>query len=165
MAKITTSSAGSAHRDCRSVDAQCGYTLLELLVVLAIISLLLSLFGGMTAHRHAVESPIFQAELIESDLVRARSTAMMQGNPIDVVFSAGLRSWRVGATVEKSLPEGVDLTLRTAAVAGLLEDQNLIRFFPNGSSSGGEITLSHGGQSAAIKIDWLTGRIGLVRHG
>jgi general secretion pathway protein H len=34
-----------------------------------------------------------------------------------------------------------------------------IRFNPDGSSSGGRITIAEGGRRIAIGVDWLTGRV------
>jgi general secretion pathway protein H len=34
-----------------------------------------------------------------------------------------------------------------------------IRFFPDGSSTGGEITLAGGNAHRYVQVDWLTGRV------
>ena len=38
-------------------------------------------------------------------------------------------------------------------------DGGAVRFFPNGSSTGGTVILQSDGRSAAIRVDWLTGKI------
>jgi general secretion pathway protein H len=37
-----------------------------------------------------------------------------------------------------------------------------IRFNPDGSSTGGRISLSDGGRRIAVGVDWLTGRVAVA---
>ena len=39
------------------------------------------------------------------------------------------------------------------------QDTGAIRFFPDGSSTGGRVTLMVGERSYAVDVDWLTGRV------
>ncbi len=60
------------------------------------------------------------------------------------------------------LPEKIDVTLYTAQ-SEITQDKNgAIRFFPDGSSTGGRVTLAAGERKYLIDVDWLTGRVGII---
>lgn len=64
---------------------------------------------------------------------------------------------------KRALPDSVGLELfvaeseRDGGVGGL-------RFFPDGSSTGGYIELQTGRRSYRIAVDWLTGAVSVKRH-
>jgi general secretion pathway protein H len=60
------------------------------------------------------------------------------------------------------LPARVDLKLFTAQ--NDLVDGNVgsIRFFPDGGSNGGRITVAAGERKFDVDIDWLTGRVAIL---
>ena len=41
----------------------------------------------------------------------------------------------------------------------LSDHEGAIRFYPDGSSSGGRISLRHGARATVIDVNWLTGKI------
>ena len=58
------------------------------------------------------------------------------------------------------MPAGIDLELLTVATElGGGGARGGIRFFPDGSSTGGRVTLSHGSRQYFVDVDWLTGRV------
>ena len=59
------------------------------------------------------------------------------------------------------LPEGVELTLKTAQSDILDNSTGRIRFFPDGSSTGGRLTLTAGDREWIITVAWLTGKIAI----
>lgn len=136
-----------------------GFTLLELLVVLAVVSLLAGVslpylrFGGVDARTAA------QDVLAELSLARAR--ALATGKPARLVIDAGSGRFGLEGTLDHELPKGIALTwaLPAGQVSG---KQGVIAFFPDGGSTGGRLTLSGRGKDASIEIDWLAGSI---RHG
>lgn len=40
-----------------------------------------------------------------------------------------------------------------------------IRFFPDGSSSGGRIVLAAAGRTASVEVHWLTGKVAIAQSG
>ena len=146
----------------RNNPGEGGYTLLELIVVLAIISLLLGLFSTSMTRHSSLSSPKLIGKLIETDLEQARATAMSTGKPVDVLFDAERHIWRTGAGAERRWPDDVNVDLRTVSFATTAGKMNGIRFLPEGSSTGGEIALRRESQVVSVKVDWLTGRIGMI---
>jgi general secretion pathway protein H len=134
-----------------------GFTLIELLVVLCILGLLVaSVPSGLSASLPALRLRA-ATRILADDLRAARRAALLQEHeatlrlmPDRYVSSDGGRS--------QLLPAGTQLTLADVAVGpGAQADR--IRFFADGSSTGGRLELRLGQRHSAIAIDWLTGRI------
>lgn len=58
-----------------------------------------------------------------------------------------------------TVPEAIEIALVTAQTEQLGEGQGSIRFFPDGSSTGGKITLAVADNQWQVYINWLTGDI------
>ena len=145
-----------------------GFTLLELLLVLAITGTVLALVSPNLPG--ALESAKFrsaQRELI-SALRYARNKAAGSGDPVDFILDTKERRINIRNSENDdhqrrlSLPESATLTLITAKSERRSETAGAILFYADGSSSGGRITLRHGDKQSRIDIDWLTGKIGLT---
>ncbi|MGB0514155.1 MAG: GspH/FimT family protein, partial [Wenzhouxiangellaceae bacterium] len=67
--------------------------------------------------------------------------------------------WQAAGRPAESLPEGLDITLTTARSELTGENAGGIRFYPDGSSTGGSILLSVGEREWYITVGWLTGEI------
>jgi general secretion pathway protein H len=59
------------------------------------------------------------------------------------------------------LPNGVELGLEAASRELVDDAHGAIRFFPDGSSTGGRILLTRKGHGYQIGVTWLTGRVEL----
>ncbi len=60
------------------------------------------------------------------------------------------------------LPERLDLKLYTAQRDLVSDKVGAIRFFPDGGSNGGRITLAAGERKYDVDVDWLTGRVSIL---
>ena len=58
-------------------------------------------------------------------------------------------------------PEGIELKLLTAQTEVESERKGAIRFYADGSSTGGRITVSAGERKYLVDVDWLTGRVSI----
>jgi general secretion pathway protein H len=61
----------------------------------------------------------------------------------------------------RTLPKNIDLKLFTAQTEVENEHRGSIRFYPDGSSTGGRITVSSGERKYLVDVDWLTGRVAI----
>jgi general secretion pathway protein H len=127
-----------------------GFTLLEMLVVLAVLALALALVAGGGAPRPAVQARA-AADRVAAALRTARGQAILQDRQVTVALDAPGHALRVGRDAPLRLPPTLDLT-----------GPPTIRFAPDGSSSGGRIVLAGGGRQIAVTVDWLTGRVSRV---
>ena len=100
------------------------------------------------------------AQEILASLRSARAEAIRDNRETAVVFDveAG-RYGRAGATRRDELGTGVAMKLITARREVVEDGVGRILFFPDGASTGGEVTLAADGQSYRITIDWFTGRV------
>ena len=66
-----------------------------------------------------------------------------------------------GETEPKALPKDIELKLFTAQSEIQSEKKGAIRFYPDGSSTGGRITVKAGERQYLVDVDWLTGRVSI----
>ena len=69
------------------------------------------------------------------------------------------RVFRSGDRPPVRLDDEIALSFRTARAEVLEDGVGQIRFFPDGSSTGGLIRVSHGAWEAEVRSDWLTGLV------
>ncbi|MDY6908836.1 MAG: GspH/FimT family pseudopilin [Thermodesulfobacteriota bacterium] len=134
-----------------------GFTLLELLVVLVILSLTGSLvFMHVGRGLSGREDRRFVQEFLE--LARAaRRAAVGRGEPTALYISQDeRRCWVGGRKGSVAIPEAMLIEGEGIAAAG--GDRHAIVFYPDGSSSGGRLVFSIGDRRPhTIRIDMITG--------
>ncbi|MFK7955838.1 MAG: GspH/FimT family protein [Lysobacterales bacterium] len=141
---------------------QCaGFSLIELLVVLVLVGLLASLVGGsIFRNLDGVKTRQAGKNLVTA-LRYTRGQAIVTREEQTLEVNIEKRSFRPPDRDATVLPEGVDVTLKTAA-SDLDATVGRVRFFPDGSSTGAQITLTAGSRSWLISVGWLTGEIDLA---
>lgn len=70
--------------------------------------------------------------------------------------------YRVGAGAKRRLPDNLSIELLTIIGENRGARAGDIRFNPDGSSTGGRISLADGKQHVAVGVDWLTGRVSVA---
>ena len=161
MAKTRMSPAGSAApARCRG---EAGYTLLELLVVITVAGLLTAAFAGnVFSGRETVELRAAAFDLTAL-LKRARGSALADNREAAVFVDVEQKTYGVvGAAEERPLPPEAEIAFLTAAEEVSRERRGAIRFFPDGSATGGGIRLSQNGRSYLVSVHWLTGQVSLA---
>lgn len=139
-----------------------GLTLVELLVVLAIIGLALIAVPRFVAGTPSVKLRAATDEMVAT-LRRLHETAIRDQTTTELLLDPATRTYRLStAAGAHALPAVVSRTDFTSAALRPGERIARILFYPDGSASGGTIRLRHGELSASIRVDWLTGRVG--RH-
>ncbi len=129
-----------------------GYTLIELLVVLGILGLIAA-FAVPVAGR-AVEGVMLQtdARALVVAMRRLEAAAVAQQQTISLSAADGKLKVSSGGGLE--LPDGGEAKLSDGA--------DHIDFFPDGTTTGGDLTLSQGGSSLRVEVAWLSGEVKLV---
>lgn len=157
MARTRTSPAGEG-------PAAAGFTLLELLVVLAVIGVILAAIPGFMLRGSPSTDVEAAARVIADDLRRARSRAVLENR--DQVVTVDVENNRIrpadGAPL-RQVDRAISLGLTSAVAELAARNIGNIRFHPDGSSTGGQIRLQQDGFAAEITIDWLTGDVGIER--
>lgn len=145
---------------CRkSRTAQAGFSLLELVVAFAVAALLIAVvapgayqFYESTRYRSAVGD-------LQAALATARYRAITRGQPVDLEIQPDSHRFRVDGRKYQSVTDKV--TLSVIAAAELSPDGNtaVIRFYPDGSSSGGNLAIERTNGGVVLDVDWLMGRV------
>ena len=161
---MPTLRAGSfAVRRLATHTAAGGFTLLELLVVLAVASLLLIVvppsFSKALAHAELKAA----ARDVAATLRSARERAVATQADTIVTFDLARRLYGPGrGGGYRTLPKAVDVKVfaaeserRSPAVIG-------IRYFPDGSATGGRVTVSRLAHTYYVDVSWLTGRVRIM---
>jgi general secretion pathway protein H len=139
-----------------------GVTLIELLVVLMIMALVTAIAIPVINGVSSVEMR-GAARQLASGLRLARSEAVAQRRETFLVIDLAGRRFKVDRNPkEYPLPKNVELKLFTAQKDLVDDNVGSIRFYPDGGSNGGRITLAAGDRKFEVDVDWLTGRVAIL---
>ena len=137
-----------------------GFTLIEILIVMAIMGLVLAIFVGRGPAAHPVLDLRTAAANVAEQLRVARSRAIASDQPCAFVLDLAAHSFRVAGGPAQKLP--TELALKVTTVAGAVARRSAeIGFAPDGSSTGGRIELAAGDRKATVDVNWLTGRVSI----
>jgi general secretion pathway protein H len=142
---------------------QRGFTLLELLVVLGIIGLILAFVPGFVLRGQPDFDVEVAARAVADGLRATRSAALLENREQLFALDVEERLFRTASMrAPVQIDRGIVLTFQTARSELLSEGIGQIRFFPDGSSTGGRIGLTLDGRHAEISVDWLTGLVAVA---
>lgn len=99
---------------------------------------------------------------IAAVLRQARGTAVSENTDVAVVFDIGRNIYGIERKKPGVLAENLRLALYAAQSEQLSADVGAIRFFPDGSATGGQVTVGDGITSYNVDVEWLTGRISVA---
>lgn len=139
-----------------------GFTLIELLVVLVMLTAMTALVAPALLKTGGVEVEV-AARNLAAGLRRARSQAI-QRNTVEAL-SLDVERKEFALSFEgrpRKLPGDIELSLYTARSAIESESRGAIRFFPDGGSTGGRITVKRGRRQVHVDVDWLGGRVRIL---
>ncbi|TDG15123.1 prepilin-type N-terminal cleavage/methylation domain-containing protein [Seongchinamella unica] len=137
---------------------QLAFTLVEMMVALAIVGLLMAV--AVPGSIRMYESMQYRQAVrdVLTTLADARHRAVDQGRAQDVAFDPGRRQVSFADDIQQ-LPEGFQLTVTTAEEVNR-ENLGVIRFYPEGSSTGGDVDIATPtGRGVRISVDWLMGGV------
>jgi general secretion pathway protein H len=142
--------------------SRAGFTLLEMLVVIGVLGLVLVALGGLGKPPGGADRLRFAAKEIAGNLRLARAQAVVGNRRAEMTFDLGNGAWRLGGEAWHAFPRGVRAKLLTTGGETLGGTVARIGFLPDGSSSGGRLTLSGEGRSVAVGVDWISGRVSIA---
>jgi len=140
---------------------QRGFTLLELLVVLAIGSLLVALVPPAFDRLREISQYRDTVRAIVVDLRQARQQALAYGQTVNFRIDLADRKFGLEGQAMKALPASLEVKTTVGSQEQLDNTQQaVIAFLPEGGSSGGTIELVRSsGAGVRIRVDWLFGQI------
>ena len=149
-----------ANRDAGGTQA--GFTLVELLAVLALMALLLGLVLPGLLHSWEREKNRATLREFTATLRTARSEAVTRGRKVRLFLNLKTGRYRLeGSTLEGTLT-GVSLTDVRLVWQDPEKSQGYIAFFGDGSSSGGKLALVEPtGRRYLLEVEPITGKVSL----
>lgn len=138
---------------------QSGFTLLEILVVMVMIVVIMSFFSS--SMMKSLEKAKIRA--VSKDLISAlrytRGQAVVKHEQKTISFNVKNKTYQAPRKKEVKIPESMELYVYTADSEIANDSVGNIRFFSDGSSTGGWVKLIHGNRIWKINVNWLTGEI------
>jgi general secretion pathway protein H len=143
--------------DDRDRVLEAGFTLIEMLVVLTILALTTTLILPLVSGG----SPGGRLQMAASDLASAfrltRSAAITRNTSLNLMIDVDKRTFSSAVISQRSFAPDIDARLTFASGLGSGRSDGGFRFFSDGSSTGGDVTLSLRGKRTTLCVDWLTG--------
>lgn len=136
-----------------------GFSLIEVLVVVALFAvatgvLSLTLGGGLKGRQLRAA-----AQEVASQLNYVRAQALVSGQTQVFTLDTETRRWQAAGKKQGELPKAISVEVITARQEMLTPTAASIRFFPDGSATGGGVTMISGTAQWRVSVDWLTGRV------
>lgn len=137
-----------------------GFTLLELLLALLLLGLVYGLAGPMLGTGSAGLDIKAATRQIAAGLRKARSVAITERQEAALTIDVSARTFSVSGDPRMySLPQRLDIALFTAQSELIRDQVGNIRFFPDGSSTGGRVTFAAGANKQTVDVSWVTGKV------
>ena len=156
----TAGQAGTARTGTSPAGTEGGFTLLGLLVVLAILGLTITL-AVPVFHRVMPGLELkAAARTVAAAMREARGIAVSSNREVAVTIDVGSHMLGLGGGRP---PEQLDprfaLSLFTATEERVGGSAGSFRFYPDGTSTGGRVRVSFGDRQYDVLVNWISGAV------
>ena len=139
-----------------------GFTLLELIVVLAVAAIAVSVVGG--GAQAYLERARYQKAVrdVTSQLKHARAVSIDQGQSVVVTYQPQLHRLSAGDLTLVDLPPALEVRwtrVAGAPGAGISGVEPIFVFSPDGYARGGELAVLRAGRGVQFGVNWLLGTV------
>lgn len=144
----------------RQLRHERGFTLVELLVVFALLALMMGLVP--MAFDRLRESAQYRDTLrtMISDLRTARYRAIAEGGDVRFRVNLGERTYGVSGQSMRQLPPALSVRAVVAGKELTANESAAISFLPDGGATGGSIDIFRpSGAGTRLRVDWLSGQV------
>ncbi|RIA46320.1 general secretion pathway protein H [Hephaestia caeni] len=139
---------GAGKKSCSRYRAQAGFTLLEALVILAILALIAGVAFPAVGSALRYQAFADGATRFEASLRGARAQALRRGAAVRFLVSPDRRAFALGDAVDR-LPD---------ELRGVAPDGG-VTFFPDGTATGGEVAVVDRVRERRWRVRATTGEI------
>jgi general secretion pathway protein H len=148
-------------RSSGSAAVARGFTLIEVVAVLVLIAIAITVASvAVSAGANSARVRAAGRDLVAA-LRYTRGQAIFTGKEQVLALDVEKRSYQAPARSEVVLPGEMELRLVTAAMEQTGDTKGNIRFYPDGSSTGGRVRLLLGQREWNVEVAWLTGEVRL----
>jgi general secretion pathway protein H len=152
----TANSLARGSLDCQ----QSGYTLLELIVALVVAGLLIGLVPPLLNRGVSASTLRAEARGLAATLRSARSQAVNRQAETLVAVNTSKHLYKISNSGKvRHFSKGIAVKTVGARSEQTADHVQRFRFYPDGSTSGGQITLSGAKQKVVVDLNWLTGGV------
>jgi len=142
------------------LEATRGFTLFEVLVVLAIVSLVLVIAIPAFVRGNGTVELKSLARSLQSTLIGSRLHSIRNQVSTSVTIDVENRTIFSSADGKRvDLPHDISLVFDTAREELVNQSAGRIWFYPDGGSTGGQVELLRRDNVSRVSVDWLTGRV------
>ena len=139
-----------------------GFTLLEMLAVILLIGIAAAAVA-FSVNQGLASARINAASAELAGALRAtRAQAIVRGQAQNFDVDTRADTYRGVKPHDVRLPKGLRVSITSAKEDQPNDHTGRIRFFPDGSSTGGRITLQSGRRQWHVNVSWLTGDVRVV---
>lgn len=140
---------------------QRGFTLVELLVVFALMALLVTI---VPSSMQRLQSTIHYQKTVQSinqQLRQARRNSLLEGKDTAFFIDVKEKSYGIIGLDTYSFSDDLNVEALTAQEAFLNNGSQAIIFIPRGGSTGGSISIKRkiNDQGIRLRVDWLSGLV------
>ena len=139
----------------------CGFTLVELLVVFAILALVMALAPASLGRMYEAAQYRSAVRGIVTDMRAARMLAQSEGQEVRFTVNLHERTFGLEGGPRHTLPEPLQMRAIAAQQETSANGQEMgIRFLPRGGATGGSVdVLRPSGDGVRLRVDWFSGRV------
>jgi general secretion pathway protein H len=138
-----------------------GFTLIELIVVIVLVAMAVTVTAfSMSSMLESAKVKAASRDLVAA-LRHTRGQAIIGRESRALEIDTEARSFTVPERKPVELPRGIELRLLTARSEQIDESRGRIRFYRDGSSTGGNVRLIAGEREWRVDVAWLTGEVTL----
>ncbi|WP_316176024.1 MULTISPECIES: GspH/FimT family pseudopilin [unclassified Bradyrhizobium] len=140
-------------------EASAGFTLVEMLAVLVILALTVSAAVPLLSRGAGTVSLDAATGEIASALRATRSAAIVQNRVMTLTIDVDRRTFSSDVVRLRTFAPEIQAKLTYAAATRVGAAVGGFRFFPDGSSTGGDLSLELNGHHIRLCVEWLTGTV------
>jgi general secretion pathway protein H len=133
-----------------------GFSLIEILVVIAILSTLAMMVAPLMRHAPAQAQLRADVARLAAGLRLTRAAAMAQNRAMALMLDTEGRTFVSPAVPASALDNRTEISMEVPVANG---STGAIRFFPSGQSTGARINLRLNGSEARVQVVWATGNV------
>jgi general secretion pathway protein H len=147
----------------RSAVATRGFTILELILVIVLIAAASTITLGLLGVGRSGSQLRGAARTIATELRYTRAQALITGKPQRFEMDLDKHSWAAPGNHRGTLPQWLQVRFDGVRQEQRSARDAAIRFFPDGSATGGRISLLTQGAGWRVDVRWLTGEVSMTR--